>query len=184
MQLHLSRCVVSMTGLQQTARQTCRRAPSSTHLQVVVAQPIAWSANSLYPLTLIGDWNMSDVDVRGGATVAACPPLTPPPPPLLLQVSVDAFIYSRAAYVPDGSPTTSLLPCDASDASQRWFFNASTTLALPGSLVDGALSQCFAVDGCNPAPGTSVWSKSRATYRMSWLPNPRLFFPLRSVALR
>jgi hypothetical protein len=102
--------------------------------QGVVAAPIQWAQNSLYPLTLISDWNTSDV-----------------------AVSVDAFIYSEAAYIPNGNPTTSLQPCDITAASQRWYFNASSSFALPGSLVDGELDQCFAVDGCNPAVGTAVW---------------------------
>lgn len=105
--------------------------------QVVVAPAVAWGGDSLYPLTLVGDWNTSDVDV-----------------------SVRAFIYSPATYGPPGGgsdPIVSLAPCAAGDPSQSWFFNASAGVALPGSLVDGRLGQCLDVFGCDSAPGTPLW---------------------------
>ena len=70
---------------------------------------------------------------------------------------MDSYIFSYATYGPEINPLTSLLPCDTLDSSQRWYFNVSSSVALPGSLVDGRLGQCFAIDGCSPTPGTSVW---------------------------
>jgi hypothetical protein len=108
--------------------------PGTAYEQVVVAAPVAWSGDSLFPVTILGDWNAS-----------------------LADVSVDAFIYSPSAYTPTGDPLVSLIPCDGGDAGQVWALNASADFALPGSLVDAQLRQCFDVFGCDPDPGTPVW---------------------------
>ena len=102
---------------------------------MVVAPPVAWSGDGLYPLSIIGAHNASDQDV-----------------------SVDVYVYSRAAArPPSNDPLLSLQPCNAGDASQRWNFSVSPSIALPGSLVDGALGQCLDVYGCDTAVGTPAW---------------------------
>ena len=108
--------------------------PSLAYEQVVVALPVAWGGDSLYPLTIIGDWNTTDQDVQ-----------------------VDTYIYSYSDIHPSQSPLVSVITCDSTDPGQVWYFNSSSSFALPNSLVDGQLNQCFDVFGCDPAPGTAIW---------------------------
>lgn len=107
---------------------------SLAYEQEIVALPIAWGGDSLYPFTIIGDWNTTDQDVQ-----------------------VDTYIYSYSDLPAPGDPLVSAVPCDATDPGQVWYFNLSTSFTLPNSLVDNQLHQCFDVFGCNPDPGTPVW---------------------------
>ena len=126
--------------------------------QRVVAQPVGWDDDeddSLYPFSIIGEWNMSSTSVEASV-----------------------FIYSTATYSPTGgdggngdgggggdddggsggaSPVLSLVPCNASDAGQVWTFNASAEKALSGSIVDAQMQQCLDVDGCGGAAGSALW---------------------------
>jgi hypothetical protein len=110
--------------------------------QRVVAQPVGWdddSDDSLYPFTIIGDWDQADQSVEA-----------------------DAYIYSIATYSPGGGssggdPVVSLVACNASDPGQTWNFNASASLALGGSIVDAQLGQCLDVDGCVGGAGAALW---------------------------
>ena len=115
--------------------------PTTAFEQRVVAQPVGWdddTDDSLYPFSIIGDWNMSTCDV-----------------------SAQVFIYSAAGYSPSGGgggdPVVSLVACDPTDAGQRWAFNASPSIALNGSLVDGQQGACLDVDGCVGAEGAALW---------------------------
>ena len=67
--------------------------------QVVTAPPLPWHAgdDSLFPLTLIGAWNASFVDLSVGAMMYSPSASTPPP---------------------GAAPLLSLAPCAAGDASQ------------------------------------------------------------------
>jgi hypothetical protein len=102
--------------------------------QVVVADPVAWSGDSLFPITLVGDWNSSGQDVNASV-----------------------YIYSEAAYAPSGDPTLSLVPCAAADPGQVWYFNVSGAVALQGSIVDAQLGACLDVFACATDPGTPIW---------------------------
>ena len=79
------------------------------------------------------------------------------------EVEVSAYIFSVATYSPGGGggggsdPVVSLVQCNASDPGQRWNFNSSSGLALPGSIVDGQQEQCLDVDGCNGQVGAALW---------------------------
>ena len=44
-----------------------------------------------------------------------------------------------------------------SDAGQTWSFNASSSVALGGSIVDAQFGQCLDVDGCIGAAGAALW---------------------------
>jgi len=114
---------------------------STAFEQRVVEQPVGWdddNDDSLYPFTIIGDWNQGDQ-----------------------AVEADAYIYSIATYSPGGGgggdPVVSLVACNASDAGQSWNFNASSSEALRGSIVDAQLGQCLDIFGCAGAAGTALW---------------------------
>lgn len=115
-------------------------APRSAYEQLVTEQPVGWDDNaddSLYPFTIIGDWNASDADI-----------------------GADAYVADYATYHPGGGggdPLVSLAPCVAGDAAQMWVLNASAAIALPGSVIAHDSGQCLDVDGCATPPGTPLW---------------------------
>lgn len=119
-------------------RRDGNTALGTVYEQAVTALSIGWhnGDDSSFPLTIIGDWNQSSQDV-----------------------TVEAWIQDRAGPgTSPGDPLPSLLPCDAThDSSQRWSWNSSDTMGLPGSVKDAQLGQCMDVFGCNGNAGTPVW---------------------------